>query len=157
MPDVYVVLGGSNMRKSSTVRALTGVPMQYDTWMVETTTGSIDVYVQIKALQEAEITPPDFVNKIANVNQYRNKLGYSPVSNILIPLRISAVNGFPDGAVYLQHFIQVGWNIQPIFVLGATALPIGLPSGVPAHLISNSTTIPVNQIASSIRGWWNWL
>jgi hypothetical protein len=161
MPNVYAILGESDTRKSSTVRALTGVPMQYDAWSVATPTsptGSIDVYVQIKALQEAEISAQDFVEKIDNVDQYRIKHGHRPVGDILIPLRISTVNGFPDGTVYLQHFALAGWNIKQIVVLGAAALPIALPVGVPAHLISYPTAIPpTNQIASYIRGWWNWL
>jgi hypothetical protein len=132
--------------------------MQYDAWSVATSlTGNIDVYVQIKALQEAEINEQDFVEKIDNVNQYRNNRGDRPFNDILIPLRISAVNGFPDGTVYLQHFIRAGWNIRQIVVLGTATLPIGLPTGVPAHPISGSVSMAANEIASHIRGWWNWL
>lgn len=159
MPNVYAILGDSNTRKSSTVRALTGVPMQYDAWSVATTspTGNIDVYVQIQALQEAKINAQDFVKKIANIDQYRIKLGFRPVNDMLIPLRITAVNGFLDGTVYLQHFALAGWNIRQIVVLGTAALPIALPAGVPAHLISGSASMPANEIASRIRGLWNWL
>ena len=164
MPNVYAILGDSNTRKSSTVRALTGAPMQYDAWSVATSpAGNIDVYVQIQALQEAKINAPDFVKKIADVDQYRITRGFSPISDILIPLRILGVNGFPDGTDYLQHFAQMptpGWNIHQIVVLlGAAALPIvSLPAGVLARQIpSYSTTMPANLIASHIRGWWNWL
>ena len=160
MPNVYAILGESNTRKSSTVRALTGVPMQYDAWSVATTspTGNIDVYVQIQALQEAKINAQDFVKKIANVDQYRIKLGFRPIDDILVPLRISAVHGFPDGTDYLQHFALAGWNIRQIVVLGTTTLLSPLPAGAPTpNSIPHSTTIPVNQIASLIRGWWNWL
>jgi hypothetical protein len=166
MPNVYAILGDSNTRKSSTVRALTGVSQWQSDWEVARTlpTGNIDVYVQIKALQEDNINEQEFVRKIAEHDQVLIKLGRPPVSDILIPLRISAVNGFHDGAVYLQHFARAGWNIMPIvFVLGAAALPTAsLPAGVRAHRISYLTRMPptmppANKIASDIRGLWSWL
>jgi hypothetical protein len=158
MPNVYAILGESDARKSSTVRALTGVPQQYDAWSVATSlTGNIDVYVEIRALQESNIQPQDFVSKIANVHQYRINRGESPINNILIPLRILAFNGCPDGTDYLQHFASAGWNVSQIVVLGNTPLTITLPTAVPAHLITGSASMPANAIASNIRGWWNWL
>lgn len=157
MPNVYVILGESNSRKSSTVRALTGVPMQYDAWSVGTTAGVIDVYVQIQALQEAKIDAPAFVKKIADVDQFRISRGGSVINNLLLPLRVSAFNGFHDGADYLNHFMQAGWSIQQIVVLDATVPPVGLPVVVPTHLISGSASMPANAIASQIRGCWNWL
>ena len=158
MPNVYAILGEANARKSSTVRALTGVTMQYNPWTVATTppTGNIDIYVEIRALQELNIQPQEFVDKIAGLDRLFIKQGHT-VNNILIPLRISAFNGCPDGAAYLQHFASVGWNIRPSVVLGTAALPIGLPARVPAHLIPGSASMPANQIASNIRSWWHWL
>ena len=159
MPNVYAILGESNTGKSSTVRALTGVTMQYDTWTVATTppTGNIDVYVEIKALQESNIQPQDFVKKIADLDQFLITKGHHTVNNILIPLRISAVNGCPDGAVYLQHFARMpipGWNIRPIVVLGAAAMPTAFPAH---HPIPGLASMPANGIASQIRPLWNWL
>ena len=153
MPNVYAILGVSNTRKSATVHALTGVWKRQFAWNVATTTGNIDVYVQIQALQEAKISAPDFVKIISD----RAKRRKSPVSDILIPLRISAFNKCPDGAVYLQHFISVGWNIMPIVVLGVAVLPAGLPAGVRTLLIPGSASMAANGIASQIRPFWNWL
>ena len=162
MPNVYAILGESNTRKSSTLRALTGVPMKYDTWSVATSpTVNIDVYIKIRALQEAGINAPDFVKKIADLDKFLVKQGHHTVNNILIPLRISAFNNCPDGTDYLKRFARTpGWNIHPIVaLLGAAALPtVSLPAGVLARQIpSYSTTMPANLIASHIRGWWNWL
>ncbi len=169
MPDVYVILGESDTRKSSTVRALTGAPMQYDAWRVATNppTGKIDidVYVQIQALQEAGIAAPDFVDKIADVDKHRVKHGLSIVTNILVPLRILGVNGFHDGADYLKHFAGIphGWNIRPIVVLGVAALPTTLCAWkqqsicIPFQNTIPPTMPPANGIASQIRPLWNWL
>ena len=164
MPDVYALFGDSNTRKSSTVRALTGAAQLQEAWRVATTLppSNIEVYIQIRSLQEGNpgITPKAFTDKITSLNKWRatHPLKYAPVTNILIPLRISAFNNCPDGAVYLQHFALHGWIIRQIVVLGTTTLLPPLHAGAPTpNPIPNSTTIPVNQIASLIRGWWNWL
>ncbi len=160
MPNVYAILGDSNTRKSSTVRALTGVMKQDNAWKVAmpSPTGNIDVYVQIKALQEEGVNAQELVDKVVSVNRFRAEHGQHPVNDILIPLRISAVNGFADGTVYLQHFALAGWNIHQIVVLGTTTLLSPLPAGAPApNQIPYSASMPANQIASLIRGWWSWL
>ena len=162
MPNVYAILGDSNTRKSSTVRALTGVFQGHSAWNVATTTHPpLDVHVEVSSLQESNISPQGFVDIIDAVNQNRVSLNLPHVANILVPIWISAGNNLPAGINYLQHFAQMptpGWNISQIVVLGATALPIAsLPAGVPAHLISGSASMPVNLIASQIRGMWGWL
>jgi hypothetical protein len=160
MPNVYAILGEADTRKSSTVRALTGAGQLQPGWIVATTLplGNIEVYVQIRSLQEEKgITPKDFINIIGKHNEYRAKQTpkWNPVTNILIPLRISAFNNCPAGTDYLQHFASVGWNIiRPIVVLGAAALPTAFPAH---HPIPNSASTPANGIASQIRPLWLWL
>ncbi len=161
MPNVYAILGESNARKSSTVRALTGVFQWQSAWSVATTTHTpLDIHIEVSSLQESNISPQGFVDKIDAVNRNRASLNppYPDVANILVPIWISAGNNLPPGINYLQHFAQQpGWNISQIVVLGAAALPPALPVGVPAHLISGSVSMPANAIASQIRGFWNWL
>ena len=96
--------------------------------------------------------------QLAN-NKFLISKNHHAVNNILIPLRISAFNGCPDGAVYLQYFASVGWNIiRPIVVLAAAPLlTASLPPGVTQNLISGSASMPANRIASQIRPLWNWL
>lgn len=151
MPNVYVILGDSNTRKSSTMRALTGVRQQSDSWEITNGAGAVDFfYIRTMSLQEAGITPQVFVKTI-------NRL---VISNFFISLRINpskrAFKIYPAGADYLDAFKRANWNIKPLFVLGNPALPPGLPTGIRAHLISNSRALPANEIASRIRGLWNW-
>jgi len=151
MPNVYVILGDSNTRKSSTMRALTGVRQESDSWEMATGAKGVDIfYIRTMSLQEAGITPQVFVKTI-------NQL---VVSNIFISLRIKpskrAFKIYPAGVDYLDAFKRAKWNIKPLFVLGDPALPPGLPTGIRAHLISNSRALPANEIASRIRGLWNW-
>ncbi|GAH30460.1 unnamed protein product, partial [marine sediment metagenome] len=96
--------------------------------------------------QESEIAPQNFVTEIANR------------TNVLVPLWVSPSKGQPDGLQYIQTFINNGFIISQIVVLGINKLPYNLPAGLPNPLfIPDSRTIPPNQIAHQIRGQWGWL
>jgi len=158
MPNVYAILGAADTHKSSTVRALTGVSQWQSAWNVATPTHpALDFHVEVVSLQESNISPEGFVERINAVNLNRASLKFPNVANILIPLRITGINGLRDGAVYLQHFISVGWNIMPIVIFGAAVLPTGLPAGVRTLSIFGSASMAANGIASQIRPFWNWL
>jgi hypothetical protein len=147
MPNVFVVLGDPDTRKSATIRALTGAYRRRG-WEVATQAGNLDIFVQISSLQESRIAPQNFVTQNENW------------TNILVCLWVSSGNGQPDGLQYIRTFINNGWTISQIVVLGAGAnnLPYRLPTGLPNPLfIPNSGATPANQIAHQIRGQWGWL
>ncbi|MBI1821152.1 MAG: hypothetical protein HY036_01780 [Nitrospirae bacterium] len=150
MVTVYVILGDTNMKKSSTVRALTGVGQKKE-FEIATNSGNLKVFTLISALQESEISPEKFIDFV-------KKGGYQ---NVLIPLWISGRKrgNFPSGNEYLQEFMKANWHIEHIVILGGHDLPnhTVLPDGVSAPLfISNSNQQPANRIASQIRGEWGW-
>ena len=149
MPTVFAILGDGNSRKSSTVRAITGAA-RYGVWTVATSSGNMDVYIRISSLQESNIDPQTFIADMTAAGH----------QNILVTLwvsqRATPTATFPAGTDYLRAFAAAGWIIQQIVVLGTT--PLLLHAGAPApNLIPLSATTPANQIASLIRGWWNWL
>jgi hypothetical protein len=147
MPTVYAMLGDGNTRKSSTTRALTGAA-QRRIVSVATAAGSIDVFVQISSLQESRILPQEFIAEMITARH----------QNLLVTLWVSPLGAFPPGTDYLREFAIAGWVIQQIVVLGTTPLLPPLHAGAPTpNLIPNSPATPANQIASFIRGWWNWL
>ena len=151
MPDFFAIVGYPNCRKSSTVRALTGV-WQRGTRMVATNAGTFDFFIQITSLQEARIMPDAFVTEMRNNNSQR----------ILAPLWIDPLADgpvtYPNTADYLQHFLANGWTIREVVVLGANALPYQLPAGCPnPHFVGNPVQLATNEIASRIRNWWGWL
>jgi hypothetical protein len=147
MPTVYAILGDGNTRKSSTTRALTGAA-QRSVMSVATAAGSIDVFVQISSLQESHILPQDFIAEMIAAGH----------QNILVTLWVSQLGTFPAGTDYLREFANAGWVIQQIVVLGTAPLLPPLHAGAPPpNLIPHSAMTPANQIASLIRGWWNWL
>lgn len=148
MPDIFVVIGDANSRKSYTIRALTGAYNKgfYDIGLQNN--NILNVYVHISSLQESRISPQQFVTDL-------NTVGYSYV---LVSLWIRSGHGQPDGLTYLNAFISAGWNVQDIVVLGTPQLPYALPTSVPTPaFIPNSVGLPANNIASQIRGTWNWL
>jgi len=145
MPNVFVVLGGRDTRKSTTIRALTGARIRRE-WQVATQNGNIKIFVQISALQESKIEPQRFIQETARY------------PNILVCLWISRGNRQPNGLEYIQAFIKKRWPISQIVVLGVRSLPYDLPGSLPnPYFIDNSKEIPANQIAHQIRRRWRWL
>jgi len=146
--NVYLILGDSHTRKSSTIRALTGA-YNKRIYEIATQNGNIEAYVQISSLQESQISPEDFINSEDIEN----------VENILVSLWIQGRgNNIPNGLGYIQSFIQSGWNIiNPIIVLGTNNLPFVLPQNIQPSFIEDSPILPANAIANRIRDQWNWL
>jgi len=148
MPNVYVIMGDRNARKSATIRALTGA-FQKDVYQVAIQdTRIINVFVHISSLQESQISPQQFIHQI----------GQNDYQYVLVSLWISQGNRQPNGSVYIQNFLNARWNILQIVVLGTNHLPYGLSPNIPhPKHIPNSQGLPANQIASQIREWWQWL
>jgi hypothetical protein len=151
MPNINIIMGQGDSRKSSTIRALTGA-FQRGCYDIATNENIIKVYVQIRALQEAEIESKDFISDI-NSKKF---------INVILSLRIESliINGreFLDGKTYIRDFINANWDIRNIFVLGRKKLPYDLPSQCPVpKFFPKSETTPANKIASDIRGILNWL
>lgn len=151
MVSVYTILGESNTRKSSTIRALTGAG-QHKEIMIAMPSGNIDVFVSISALQEAGMDPQQFINEVVSC-------GYK---NVLVPLRIFPLTRsgqtFSSGTTYLKAFINAGWDIRQVVILGVSSMPSLWPGGAPIpNFIPNSPQSPTNKTASQIRAWWGWL
>ena len=148
MPNLFIIMGDRDTRKSSTIRNLTGA-YNRKLYQVETIQGNIiDIFIQVSSLQESRISPQEFLQEM-------NRENYQ---NILLSLWISEGNNQPNGLTYIQHFINANWSIHEIVILGINNLPYQLPQNCPnPNFISNSKIIPANTIASKIRRWWQWL
>jgi len=152
MPDLYIIMGDRNVRKSSTIRALTGA-YNKGVYKIAIKSGQvIDVFVQISSLQESKISPEDFIKEV-NSEKYKH---------VLLSLWISPGNEQKSGLDYINEFIkEKEWSIKEIVVLGMNESEknnLGLPTNVPTpNFIQNSGSLPANQIASQIRNWWCWL
>jgi len=147
MPNLYIVIGEAETRKSSCIRALSGVFRRKRYTIRTVNDGDIDVYIPgTSSLQERGISPDDFMDEVKRDGS----------QNVLMSLWISATGTQPAGHTYIQRFIQAGWNIERVVVLDEKD-PIDLPQGCPnQQLIPGSRNLPANEIASQIRQSWQW-
>ncbi|MFH1010934.1 MAG: hypothetical protein V1784_06850 [bacterium] len=147
MPNLYIVIGEAETRKSSCIRALSGVCRRKSYEIATQNAGDIDIYIPgTSSLQERGISPDDFMDEVK-----RNSS-----ENVLMSLWISATSTQPDGHTYIQRFITSGWSIKEIVVLGENHL--NLPANCPhPHFIPKSPIMPANAIAAQIREQWQWL
>lgn len=147
MVEIYALLGGHNVRKSSTVRALSGV-YNRGLWQIATHDHHDKFFVETRALQEAETSAAAFIAEVTELAPER----------VLVPLRVDAFRRHPRGAEYLSEFQRAGWQIAGIGLLGPTGAPwAGGLLGFPAPLFfPGSRTTPANAIAAQFRAAWNW-
>lgn len=140
-PEIWVIMGRAAVGKSSTIRALTGAYNSRNI-RVQTIQGILDIFVQVRSLQEIGVNPVTFIHAHLN-DRY-----------ILLSLRSNSLAQFPNGLVYLRAFINSNWIIKGIVVLDNT-LPYTLPPTLSPSYINNS--IPINHIARKIRCIWEWI
>jgi hypothetical protein len=140
---VWAVVGRANRRKTSTIRALSGVGKLQRNWaMQHAAYGEIEAYIEPCGLQEKNISPQDFIDAV-------NEAG---VHYAIVALRYERVGERPhDAADYLNGFRTVGWNIAGYAILGPGQM---LPGFAGATLIPNAAQAPSNEIAAQLRGAW---
>jgi len=144
MIEAYIVMGNQKVKKSSTIRALTGAYWNgvYD---VATNNNIIKMFIQIRSLQENKIQPQAFINKTQQ----------SGCNYVLLALRIGT-----NGISYLHDFSNAGWNIRGIAVLNQEKGALILPSIVRVEreiYIPNTVDMPSNKIAYMLRSDWGWI
>ena len=150
MRRVFIVVGHSGSRKSSTIRALTGAgpPRVFQIMQINDTI--LDIYVHHVSLQEKKITPDEFIARV-------EELDGNPDVLVALRTRPSQNPRFPNAQEYALRFEEAGWQIAGIATLHGGLLdpPINnAPQPIP---ILSSQTMPANQIVNIIRGVWNWL
>ncbi|MFT6094304.1 MAG: hypothetical protein ACJA2D_001970 [Pseudohongiellaceae bacterium] len=96
-------------------------------------------------LQEARISPQDFIHEAAKRNE-------DAVLLTLWPRHVSPRNPkhgpFPDAGGYIQHFIAANWNIQDIVTLDNPMLQ-NLPRGIIANNYDNNHIQSFNRLVSN--------
>ncbi len=144
--NVYLLMGEAEARKSSSIRCLTGLFKKRTCEIELTTKEEIEVYAMMQALQEAKVDPDSFV-KLVKKGKY---------SNVLVPLRIKRANRCPAGLEYVEKFLNEGWNVKPIIILGTDRLPYQLASNIVREYIKDSADKPNNRNVKKIRRKWGW-
>jgi len=144
MPSVFIIMGDGSKRKSALIRVLSGARNRGIYEIEETSSNKHQFFIQIRSLQEANISPQSFISEIQAEN----------AQHVLLALRINRLNGQPDGLNYINAFQNAGWNISGIVMMGANATT-GLPAA-PSTIMNNPTSRAANEMANVVRQAWGW-
>ncbi|MBY7832885.1 hypothetical protein KW463_08540 [Vibrio fluvialis] len=156
MKKLHIVIGDSNTRKSSLIRALTGAGQGQSRkdLEVEKSNGSIAIInVMQSALQEnyKPQLPQEYINF---VKQYHT-------DEFLFSLRVTKViaNGvtYPDAVDYINQFKKAGFLIASVALLGRSANQLTLAQCGNVALQPHSQNVPTNKNASKVRQSWGWV
>jgi hypothetical protein len=143
MPRVWALIGSAGVRKSSTMRALTGVgkvsralPHVLDLSFLN---GSRRTIVHPNALQEINITSAFFIQTVLD-----------SVEEVIVALRYEN-RRLGSASDYLTAFRRSGWTIAGYAMLGHNATLPGFADGIP---IERASSTPSNSIAAQLRQAW---
>ena len=158
MPNVWAVIGPADTRKSSTIRALTGVgnvprPESLPHLKADAVPPLWDVshlrrrfvktFVYPCALQEVHFDSKSFIETVVR----------SGAATVIVALRYSnRVHG--DAQHYLTAFRAARWVIAGYAVLGPPPHQL-LPGFARGILIPNAELTPSNVIAAQLRQAWD--
>lgn len=145
--DAYIIIGHPSSGKSSLVRALTGLRNDGKQLMARKTEAPFNLWAKNSSLQEARVSPQEFIDDIA-----RQKVDAALCTLWPRSCRSHGIT-YPDAFGYVQAFQAAGWDIQPIVILAINDLQISvsLPDGVRTEVFRNYKTKPFNPLAASVR------
>lgn len=155
MPNLHIIIGDANTRKSSLIRCLTGVGSRDALLDVKEASGNdIKVYCMHSALQEKPIAPLDFIATVSALS--------TQPTDVAFTLRVNGLTKqktyYPPFSDYLAAFSKVNWPVVNVALLDANAcrIPMGSFRGVRVCSEPNSKNQPTNQTASLVRAVWQW-
>ena len=140
--NIWLLIGGRNTHKTSTVRALTGVGSKSPAWlMAYGARGTLNTYVHPAGLQEMKVPPERFIDDVEA----------SGSCCAIAALRYEGARECPDAEAYLEKFRKAKWNIAGYAVLERSPLFRGFPGGI---VIPDAKDTPSNEIANQLRRRW---
>ena len=141
---LYTILGRSNSLKSSVMRCLTGCSRKRGNWQMRFANNQIETcYISVSSPQER-----DFVG--FSVVQFIEEINNLVEDTIFITLQSNSTTQQPNGEVYLQAFIDAGFDIQVVACFDRNANTLNLP-----FQLYNTTNVPSNQTASEVMKLWD--
>lgn len=151
--DAFIVIGNESTGKSSIVRSLTGI-RNSDERLIKFSSGNIyKLWAKDSSLQEARITPQEFIQEAVQRN-------VDAVLLTLWPRQVTPRNPnqgpFPDAGGYIQEFITAQWNIQDIVTIDNPTL-LNIPPNINTRNFNNNHAQPFNILVNTIRAYWSWV
>jgi len=147
---IFIITGAPNTRKSSVIRALTGVR---DTKTFDVQFENIKLKTHVVVVSSNEIVSKKFPkgmdpNQLVN---YIKNLG-NDVGAIILPLRsVKPALNLPEATEYIEILLDNGFDIQPVAMFNDE---ISLPKGVMGDTFYSTESNPSNLTASKLRKLW---
>ena len=149
---LYIITGAPNVRKSSVIRALTGVFLT-DTFQIqfENDTTPTQTHVMIASPNEIKSTVYEQGMTIQQLFDYLNNLNENDTA-VILPIRSANPKfNLPVASEYIQALHNEGFEIAEVAMFNEA---ITLPNGVNGTLFNNTQNTPSNQTASEVRKLW---
>ena len=146
--EIYIITGAPDAKKSSVIRALTGVR---DSKQFNVTFKHGVKSVWIETTSPNEISSTKFPKGISP-NELIKYLKSKKVDAVIIPLRSSSSKfALPLADVYINKLNGVGFTIHKVIMFN---ISIAVPMGVSSDLVHNTKNAPANELANYIRKIW---
>jgi len=146
---LFIITGAPNDRKSSTIRALTGV---YNGKSFEVEINGVTEKVYVMTTSPNEVVSKSLPNGINPKDLVKLIKERKDESKIILPIRaIKPLKGLPAADVYIKTLHDAGFEIATIAMFN---INLNLPNGVTGTLISNTGTTAANKLASKLRKLW---
>jgi hypothetical protein len=149
---VYIITGAPDARKSSVIRALTGIrdTKTFDI-QFENSEKAFSTHVMATSPNELSVeaypngmTPQQLIDYLINLNKNE--------SAVILPLRSIEPNfDLPVASEYIQALVNAGFEIAEVIMFNDE---IHLPNGVQGTPIMSNENIPSNLTASRLREIW---
>lgn len=149
LKTIFVITGAPNDRKSSTIRALTGVH-NGKSFEVEINGATEKIYVMTTSPNE--VVSKSLPNGISPKDLVKLIKGLKDESKIILPIRaIKPLEGLPTADVYIEALSYAGFEIATVAMYNTK---VSLPTGVSGTLFNNTRTVAANKLASKLRKLW---
>jgi hypothetical protein len=146
---VWILLGGADTRKGSTIRALTGIRDKKLFDVMLTSGQTIQILAEIMSVNEEK----DAVAPKAWVEQFTKETG---PQNLIVAFRLRPARN-SEAEDYIRELVRAGAIIESIITLGETTPDWVAKFAIPNEHIFDTKTTPTNAIAHKVRQFWHWL
>jgi hypothetical protein len=147
---VYIITGAPNVRKSSVIRALTGI-RDTKTFEIQFEEGVLKTHVMATSPNELSIESYRTGMTTQQLIDYLNNL-IEGEQAVILPLRsVEPKFNLPLASEYIQALINAGFEIAQVIMFNV-AVP--LPHGVQGIDIESNRNVPSNCTASKLREFW---
>lgn len=147
---VYIITGAPDARKSSVIRALTGI-RDTKTFDIQYLEGKEKTHVMVVSCNEKGskkfpngLTPQQLIDYFKNLDKN--------ITAVILPIRsIKPKFNLPLASEYIQALANAGFEIAKVAMFNDE---IPLPYGVEGTVLLSNENIPANLTASKLREIW---